>query len=115
MKRHSSKFRKGFRKLDNKEVQGHPTYIYAKVGKEFKYLGLTHSNITDKVKNIKLEKNPNPKDNRTSYIRPKAGKANRSEFGVMLNNWHFSEQDKKKVIKIIEKNEKKNHEKIRGK
>ncbi|MBR2322973.1 MAG: hypothetical protein IKA54_05220 [Clostridia bacterium] len=107
MKKNSSNFRKGFRKLDNKEVQGHPTYIYAKVGNEYKYLGLTHSNITNNVKNIKLEKNPNPKDSRTSYVRPNAGKANRSEFGKQLNGWHFSEQDKKKVNKIIEKNEKK--------
>ncbi len=107
MKKKNSKFRKGFRKLDNKEVKGHPTYIYARIGKEYKFLGLTHSSVTDNVKNIKLEKNPNPKDSRIAYVRPNAGKANRSEFGPGLNNWKFSEQDKKRVNKLIEKNEKK--------
>lgn len=106
-KKNNNSFRKGFRKLDNKEVRGHPTYIYEKIGKEYKYLGLTHSSITDNVKNIKLEKNPNPKDSTTSYIRPKSGQANRSEFGKRLSSWKFSDQDKKRVEKIIERNEKK--------
>ena len=101
-----AKFRKGFRKLDNKEVKGHPTYIYAKIGNDYKFLGLTHSSITDNVRNIKLEKNPNPKDKRTAYVRPKAGQANRSEFGKGFNDWKFSEQDRKRVAKIIDKNEK---------
>ena len=107
MKKRKSKFRKGFRKLDNKEVKGHPTYVYARIGKEYKFLGLTHSSITNNVKNIKLEKNPNPKDTRTAYVRPNAGKAIRSEFGSSLSSWKFSEQDKKRVDKIIDKNEKK--------
>ena len=48
-----------------------------------------------------------PKDTRTAYVRPNAGKAIRSEFGSSLSSWKFSEQDKKRVGKIIEKNEKK--------
>lgn len=75
----------------------HPAYIYAKVGNEYKYIGLTHSPITDNVKNIKLEKNPNPNDNRTAYIRPKSEKAKTNRFRKKENDWRFSKKDKEKV------------------
>ena len=39
---------------------GHPAYIYAKIGNKFKYIGITHSKITEGMENIKLDKNPNP-------------------------------------------------------
>lgn len=48
---------------------GHPTFIFKKVRDEFYYVGLTHSEMTKGIKNIKLEVNPNPKDERASYIR----------------------------------------------
>ena len=34
---------------------GHPAYIYAKVGNKFKYIGITHSKITEGMENIKLD------------------------------------------------------------
>ena len=99
MRKNKGGFRKGFRKMNNKKIDkfGHPTYVYAKVGKEFKYIGITHSAITKGVKNIRLEQNPNPKDNKPAYVRPKAQKADRSRFGKGLNGWKFSERDKAKI------------------
>ena len=35
---------------------GHPAYIYAKVGNSYEFIGITHSDLTNGVKNIKLEK-----------------------------------------------------------
>jgi hypothetical protein len=89
-------FRRG--KSTNK---GHPTYIYAKEGDELKYIGLTHAEITDGIRNIKLERNPNPSDASASYIRPKPDKAGKTKFGRKLTGWKFSESDKTKVKGVI--------------
>ena len=100
MKRNKkSGFRKGFRKMNNKRTDkyGHPTYVYAKVGKEYKYIGITHSPITKGVVNIRLEVNPNPKDKSAAYVRPKAEKADRSKFGKRLDGWKFADKDKDKI------------------
>lgn len=96
-----AKFRKGFRRVNNKKNKKHPAYIYAKVGDEYKFIGITHAKITDNIKNIPLEKNPNPKDKRPAYLRPRPDKAHKAEFGGRYNNWNFSKKDKEKVNKII--------------
>jgi hypothetical protein len=69
-------------------------------------LGITHSAITHNTKNIKLDKNPAPKDNSTAYVRPKADKANTGAFSSRLKGWRFSDSDKPKVKKIIDEHEK---------
>lgn len=28
------------------KINGHPSYIYAEMGDEYKYIGITHANIT---------------------------------------------------------------------
>lgn len=75
----------------------HPAYIYAKIGNEYKYIGLTHSPITDNVKNIKLDKNPNPKDDRTAYIRPKSEQAKTNKFKKKEQGWKLINSDKEKI------------------
>ena len=60
-------FKKHFRVNHSKESSGHPSYIIRKAGDCYDSVGLTHSPITDNRKNIRLRKNPNPKDNRASY------------------------------------------------
>ena len=86
-----------FRK--NKET-GHPAYIYAKVGKEYKFIGITHSPITKDVENIKLDKNPNPEDKKTAYARPKAEKSKSNNFKAKEKGWRLSKKDKSKLDKI---------------
>ena len=81
----------------------HPAYIYAKVGNEYKFIGLTHSKITDGVKNIKLEKNPNPKDGRTAYMKPVVESGKTNKFSKKKKGWNLSVQDKKKANRIIKK------------
>jgi len=89
-----SEFRKNYGK-----GKGHPAYIYAKIGNDYKYLGLTHSDITKGVKNIKLDKNPNPLDKRSAYVRPKAEKEKTRNFGKKLKGWKFTKEDKQKINK----------------
>lgn len=83
-----------FRK--NKDTR-HPAYIYARVGNDYKFIGLTHSPITDNVKNIKLEKNPNPADKKDAYFRPKSEIAKTNKFKKKENGWFFSKIDKEKI------------------
>ena len=80
----------------NKENQ-HPAYIYAKINGQFKFIGITHSSITEGVENIKLEKNPNPEDKRPAFIRPKAEIKKSSSFKGKLNGWKLSKKDKEKI------------------
>ena len=89
-----------FRK--NKDT-GHPSYIYQKVGRKYVYIGITHSSITNNVKNIKLEKNPNPNDKKEAYFRPKAGEASSNRFKKKEQGWRLSKEDKKKADIIAKK------------
>ena len=83
---------------------GHPSYIYAKVNGKYKYIGITHSKITNGVKNIELEQNPNPNDNEKAYARTVAKKDNVKKFkNKPLTGWKMSERDKKKIKPIKKK------------
>jgi len=103
------KFRKGF--WQGKEANNrHPTYVYAKEGNKYKFIGITHAEITEGTKNIKLDKNPNPEDKKESYIRPKPSKDESKKFGRRLKSWSFGESDKGKVNGVIKKGKKKKGE-----
>jgi len=91
--------RNEFRKKNSKDGRGHPTYIYARRGDDFYYIGLTHAKITNGVKNIKLERNPNPKDKREAYFIPRSQSNKKASFGKKLKGWHFSDSDKQKIKK----------------
>ncbi len=97
-----------FRKERTKKGQGHPRYIYEKVGNEFKYIGITHeikSRNNNGELNIKLDKNPNPKDNRPAYIQPYPGKANKKSFGKK-EYWKFADSDKPKIEQVKKRKKK---------
>lgn len=94
-----------FRKVHDKDKAGHPSYIYAKKGNSYEYIGITHSNITKGVKNIKLELNPNPNDTKVAYVKPKTEKASKKSFGNPLKKWFFrTDKDKNQAKAIIDKN-----------
>ena len=95
--------RSEFRMNGNKGAKGHPAYIYQKVGDSYKFIGITHSPITQRVRNIKLDKNPNPYDTQDSYARPKPGIGKISRFGKKKKGWKLSKTDKKKMRKIAYK------------
>lgn len=82
------------------KASGHPTYIFAKKGNDYHYMGLTHAEITDGIANIPLSKNPNPADRRKSFFRPKTDSDNKNNFGAKHIGWKISRKDKKKAKKI---------------
>ena len=100
---HKSKrpFKKHFRVNRSKEASVHPTYVIRKKGENYDYIGLTHSPVTDNKRNIKLSRNPNPKDNRTSYVRPFFRSDPIKKFsGKRIRGWKFAKKDKNKIRRI---------------
>lgn len=92
-----------FRKR-RKGGSGHPEYIYKKVGNTYEFIGITHSSITRGVKNIKLDKNPNPIDKSEAFIKPNPQRSSTGEFHKKpLKGWRFTESDKTKVEQIKKK------------
>lgn len=86
------------------KVSGHPAYIYKKVGRKYEFIGITHAEITQGVRNIKLEQSPNPKDEKDTYIRPKSEQLKENKFSKKpYKDWKFTAKDKQKVEKIKNK------------
>lgn len=96
-----------FRANNSKEGRGHPTYIYAQEGNDYKFIGITHAPITNDTDNIPLDKNPEPGNETKAYIRPSPSKQNRSSFGSKLKGWFFGDSDKEKVEAVKKKDKKK--------
>jgi hypothetical protein len=101
-----------FRRQTNIKGQGHPAYIYKKIGNKYEFIGITHSEVERGVVNIKIDKNPNPKPrakdkNRDTYVKPKAETAPTNELSKKtLKGWKFkTEKDKKTIKGIIKKSE----------
>lgn len=101
------RFQPHFRKAYNGKFTGHPQYIYADDGKMYKIIGITSSAKTNGVENIPLERNPEPKNLKKAYVRPKPDKEKKGAFGERLKGWKFSGNDKEKVRSIIETHNKK--------
>lgn len=92
-----------FRKR-NKDSKGHPNYIYRKIGNNYEYIGTTHSPITRGVKNIKLDKNPDPKDKKPAYFKPNPERASKNDFkNHVEKDMKLSESDRKKADEIKKK------------
>lgn len=105
IKTKKKKFRPQFRR-GRKVNAGHPVYVFDKKDDKYHYIGITHSPITKGVRNIELERNPNPQDKRKAYIRSQTDSTS-EKLQTRFPNWKFSEKDKKTVKGIIKKNKKK--------
>ena len=100
MKNKKKSFRKHFRINHSRESSGHPSYILRRTGDSYDSIGLTHSPVTDNKRNVRLRKNPNPKDNRTSYIRPFFRRDPIKRFSKRkIHGWKFAKRDKRKIRK----------------
>lgn len=82
---------------------GHPAYIYEKVGNEFRFLGVTHAPITRGIKNIKLEKSPDPNDTKTAYIKPQTQQDKINHFDKRHKGWKITDSDKEKIMNRLKK------------
>ena len=102
-----NRFQPHFRKFKNGKFTGHPQYVYDEDGRKYKVIGITGSPSTNGVLNIKLDKNPEPNNSRTAYIRPVPDNVDKGERNIKLVGWKFCGSDKPKVKAIIDSNEKK--------
>ena len=102
--RKRSRFKRSFRK--NKRIN-HPTYLLGRNGNKLDYVGITHSDTTDGEYNLPLDKNPNPRDKKRAFLRPKIETDEPKNFGRRYEDWKFSEKDKKTVQKLYDKSKKK--------
>lgn len=96
--------RNEFRRRRKGGGDGHIQHIYRKVGNTFVFIGITHSDVTRGVKNIKLDKNPDPKDKRASYIKPTPERASTGEFHKKPEKgMQFADSDLPKVEEVKKK------------
>ena len=101
MPKSKKRFKKHFRVNRSKEASTNPAYVIRKRGKNYDYIGLTHSSVTDSKRNIRLSKNPNPKDNRPSYIRPFFRSGPIRKFSKKrIRGWKFAKRDKNKIKRV---------------
>lgn len=98
-----------FRKLNTREEKGHLHYVCGRTGNKLQSVGVTHGKRTKGVNNVPLKKNPDPKDKKPAYIRPKITQKKAKDYGRKLDGLGLSAADKKTVWELIEKlrNEKK--------
>lgn len=103
----SKRFQTHFRKAYNGKFTGHPQYVFDEEGNKYKVLGITSSAETNGVKNVLLERNPEPHNSKMAYVRTKPAIEDKGAFGSRLNGWKFTKNDKKKVKKILDKYDRK--------
>lgn len=95
-----NKFKPHFRKFHDNVTQGHPQYVYGKNRKHFKSIGITHGDTTDNVKNIPMERNPEPGKSEPSFMLPRPNRIPKKTRNKKLPGWTLTKADRKKAKKI---------------
>lgn len=97
--------RNEFRYNDSPRAGGHPHYIFGETKTYYKSLGLT-SHPKDDIPHYKLTKNPEPYNNKDSYLQFSIHSANKKYYDKPLRGWKFAKEDMP-VIRHTIKNYKK--------
>lgn len=87
--------------------RGHPSIITKNKGNYIEHISITHSPKTRKMKNVKLNKNPDPKDERTAFILPKIARTSKSKLGKRKDNMKIVDKKDKSIIRHIKSKNKK--------
>lgn len=83
-----------FRYNNGFRSKGHPNYVFGYKNGKFKSMGLTTESNEPGPK-VKLSKNPNPLDDRESYLKLTKPMTDKVEFyGDVLPGWKFADADK---------------------
>ena len=77
----------------------HPAYIFLKRGNLYIYVSLTHSDNVEGCLVIRLQKNPNPSDNRPSFYVVDIRTDTKDRFGRRENNWEMDLLDDEEIRK----------------
>jgi hypothetical protein len=81
----------------------HPSVKYEQADGYSKSLGITHGKTTFKKKNQRLRKNPNAKDEGTSFVVRRIQKQPDKTYGTVFDEWKLSKKDATKVKHLIKK------------
>lgn len=81
----------------------HPPIIIGEDDENFLNLDITHSKTRGHHKNILFDKNPNPLDNKDSYIRDDIFIDDKKYLQYILREYELSKSDIDKIYKIINK------------
>ena len=95
-----------FRRNISASSQGHFDYVFGETETQYKSLGLTmHPSREDKIPHYPLTKNPNPNDERQSYLRLKPHGTNKKYLPDegKQEEWHFAPEDMPVVRHTIKK------------
>lgn len=85
--------RNEFRRNTSASAQGHFDYVFGETPTHYKSLGLT-THPSPGYKYYALTKNPNPEDNRQSFMQLKPRNTNKKFFAVEPEkDWRFAKQD----------------------
>lgn len=86
------------------KLSGHPNYVGGESNNHFLVVGITESPKTQNQKNIRLDKNPNPKSNKIAHLRPQAEAVKKNKLSKnRLFGWKFTSNDQQKANKILSK------------
>ena len=71
----------------------HPTFVFLEKGNQYYYMTITHSDRVNGFIVIKLKKNPNPCDQKDSYIVLDVRFDTKDRFSAKRNNWKIDDED----------------------
>ena len=86
-----------------KTIINHPTYIFVEKGDIYVYIQITHSEKVKGLILIKLNQNPNPKDNKESYMVAEIKEDLKTSFSRIKKDWAMNEDDIKKIWELYKK------------
>ena len=95
--------------INDKNTRGHNSLILKgnKKNSTVSHLPITHSPKTRKMKNVKLNTNPNKNETDDSYILPKVQRSNEKHLGRKTESLKIKDPVDKSVRRYIEKRNKK--------
>ncbi len=84
--------RNEFRRNNSSTAGGHYNYVFGETETHYKSMGLTTHPRKD-IPSYPLHKNPNPKDDRKSYLQLKVLNTKKSYFKPPEKDWSFAKED----------------------
>ena len=107
--------RNEFRRNDSPLAGGHPHFVFGETNSgKLKSIGLTH-NPDDEHRHYPLSKNPNPLDDKQSFLQDRVHTAKKKYYGESLPDWKFAKEDMSIVRHITKKYKKSTNRKPKKK
>lgn len=97
--------RNEFRRNVSPMAKAHYNYVFGETSTHYKSLGLTTHPRND-IPHYPLNENPNPTDNRQSYLQLKVLSTNKKYLPIKEENWSFAKEDMP-IVRLQQKKYKK--------